>query len=92
MDGFSTKAAASLGYSALKDKQVEIITSVLEGKDVFGILPTGYGKTLCFTALPAAFDLVLGKESGHSIVIVVSPLKALMEDQVSIIQTWTSML
>ena len=41
MDGFARKAAASLGYSALKDKQVEIITSVLEGKDVFGILPTG---------------------------------------------------
>ncbi len=56
--------------------------SELRGKDVFGVLPTGYGKTLCFSCLPIAFDNLLGTATGQSLVIIVSPLKALMEDQV----------
>ncbi len=71
------KAAFLLGYTVLKDKQEEIISTMLQGRDVFGVLPTGYGK-VC-----VSHDILLGKEAGHSIVIVVSPLKALMEDQVS---------
>ena len=43
-------------------------------------LPTGSGKSLCYTALPSVFDILRGKD-GH-IVIVVSPLVALMKDQV----------
>ena len=44
------------------------------------MLPTGSGKSLCYTALPSVFDILRGKD-GH-IVIVVSPLVALMKDQV----------
>ena len=36
------------GYDKLKDKQEEIITSLLNGKDTVGILATGYGKSICY--------------------------------------------
>ena len=52
------------------------------GKDVFISLPTGYGKSLCFALLPYIFDTIRGVEN-KSIVMVVSPLIALMKDQVA---------
>ena len=48
---------------------------------VFGVLPTGYGKSLCFTLLPFVFDKLLG--TNNSIVIVITPLTAIIKDQVS---------
>eukprot|EP00731_Ephydatia_muelleri_P002345 Em0001g2345a len=53
----------------------------MQGNDVFLILPTGSGKSLCFSVLPFAFDYLYGRVG--SIVIVVSPLIALMKDQVT---------
>lgn len=44
-------------------------------------LPTGYGKSLCFGLLPRMFDLMGGVEK-QSVVVIVSPLVALMKDQV----------
>ena len=61
------------GFNKLKDYQEEIIDNLMEGKDVIGLLPTGYGKSITFQ-LPA---LML-----DGITIVVSPLIALMQDQV----------
>ena len=75
-------AAASLGYSSLKPEQLLAISSFLEGNDVFVSLPTGYGKSLCYAALPPAFDKLRATDQ-PSIVIVVSPLIALMKDQVA---------
>ena len=60
------------GYSKLKDKQEEIITSILDGNDTIGVLSTGYGKSVCYQ-LPY---LVTKKN-----VIIISPLISLMEDQ-----------
>ncbi|XP_022808194.1 uncharacterized protein LOC111345187 [Stylophora pistillata] len=54
---------------------------VEERKDVFVNLPTGFGKSLLYQALPLVFDLT-SQEPGH-IVVVVSPLVSLMNDQVS---------
>ena len=61
-----------LGYNQLKEKQKEILRSISLKKDTIGILPTGYGKSVCYI-LPH----LLYKKN----VIVISPLIALMEDQ-----------
>ena len=66
-----------LGYSQLKPEQHQAIAAFIEGHDVFVSLPTGFGKTLHFAALPGTFDRLKGETKG-SIVVVVSPLNALM--------------
>ena len=88
MDQFSvaaTEAARALGGFTLKTEQMEVVTSILRGRDVFAQLPTGYGKTLCYAVLPVAFDLL--QPGCKSIVVVLSPLTAIMKDQVSVIMT-----
>ena len=72
----STTAAKRLGYDSLKDKQMDVIISVVKGEDVFGVLPTGYGKSLCYACLPWVFDNLYPIEK-PSVVIVVSPLTAI---------------
>ena len=61
------------GYDAFRPKQEEIVRTALEGKDVLAILPTGGGKSICFQ-VPAMMK--------EGIAIVVTPLIALMKDQV----------
>lgn len=79
----ATGAARAMGYEGMKPEQLKIITALVRGRDVFGILPTGYGKSLCYACLPTVFDQLLQKRDGFSIVLVVSPLVAIMKDQVS---------
>lgn len=59
--------------SSFRTGQLDIIRSVLSGKDVLAVLPTGGGKSLCYQ-LPAIVE--------NRLVVVVSPLIALMKDQV----------
>ncbi|XP_065892414.1 uncharacterized protein [Dysidea avara] len=75
------KAAKHLGYNEVKDLQMKVISEVLSGHDVFAVLPTGYGKSLCYGCLPLAFDEIF-KPIKPSIVCVISPLTAIIEDQV----------
>jgi ATP-dependent DNA helicase RecQ len=66
------------GFVSFRPLQEEIIHDTLAGKDVFAVLPTGGGKSLCFQ-LPAL--------SRPSLTVVVSPLIALMKDQVDALQS-----
>ena len=68
-------AASELGYPQLKPEQADVIEAFVNGRDVFAVLPTGYGKSLCYGCLPVVFDKLLGKLDGdRSIVVVVSPM------------------
>ncbi len=51
VEAVAVQEAQKLGYPSLKLLQVKVITSLVAGHDVFAVLPTGYGKSLC--ALPA---------------------------------------
>ena len=75
-------AAKTLGYNGVKPEQERVMSSFLRGADVFVALPTGYGKSLCYAALPCAFDCVRSVQG--SIALIVSPLLALMKDQVAV--------
>ena len=80
------RAAQSLGYPDLKKEQKEAMIKFISGRDVFVSLPTGFGKTVCYAALPMAFDHLLGRDSSdpsaRSVAVVVSPLLSLIRDQV----------
>ena len=76
-----------LGYSSIREEQFDSIRAILEGRDVFVSLPTGSGKSLCYGCLPLVFNELRAVPQGKSIVVVVSPLKALMMDQVQTFST-----
>jgi len=74
MDKARGELARVYGFSAFRPGQEEIVAAVLGGEDVLAVMPTGSGKSLCFQ-LPAL--------ARRSLTLVVSPLIALMRDQVA---------
>src|SRR6187551_3602986 len=69
------------GFKKFKDEQEKIIQTLLSGKDTFVIMPTGGGKSLCYQ-LPAIIS--------EGVAIIVSPLIALMKNQVDLVRSYSS--
>src|SRR6185312_12724395 len=69
------------GFNSFKEPQEQIINSLLSGKDTFVIMPTGGGKSLCYQ-LPAIIS--------NGCAIIVSPLIALMKNQVDLVRGYSS--
>jgi ATP-dependent DNA helicase RecQ len=74
MDKLQKTLKATFGYDGFRPLQREIMEANLAGRDTFALLPTGGGKSLCFQ-LPALLR--------EGLTLVVSPLIALMKDQVN---------
>ena len=71
----------ALGYEKVRQEQFDIVLNFLKGNDAFVSLPTG-GKSLCYACLPFVYDH-LREDTLRSIALVISPLNALMQDQVT---------
>src|SRR5665647_222224 len=71
----------NFGFNAFKEPQEEIINNLLAGRDTFVIMPTGGGKSLCYQ-LPAIIS--------EGCAIIVSPLIALMKNQVDLVRGYSS--
>src|SRR6266700_1556439 len=69
------------GFSKFKGDQEKIIKSLLAGTDTFVIMPTGGGKSLCYQ-LPAIMS--------EGVAIIISPLIALMKNQVDLVRSYSS--
>ncbi|MEM1128595.1 MAG: ATP-dependent DNA helicase RecQ [Bacteroidota bacterium] len=65
------------GYAAFRPAQEPVVRAVLEGRDVLAVLPTGGGKSVCYQVPAVAQD---------GLTLVVSPLIALMQDQVTALE------
>lgn len=69
------------GFDSFKGNQEKIIKNILSGKDTFVIMPTGGGKSLCYQ-LPALMS--------PGVALIVSPLIALMKNQVDLVRSYSS--
>ncbi len=76
-----TKLKEYFGFSSFKGNQLEVIQNVLAGRDTFVLMPTGGGKSLCYQ-LPA---LIM-----DGVAIIISPLIALMKNQVDAMRTFST--
>eukprot|EP00795_Rhopilema_esculentum_P014506 gene14506-5566_t len=76
-------------YENLHQEQKVAMRKLLGGNDIFFSAPTGFGKSLIFQILPIMTDIILDQLPGTSTVIVISPLKSLMIDQVSFLNKET---
>ncbi|KAI1644603.1 ATP-dependent DNA helicase [Daldinia loculata] len=86
-DTAKTILKEKFGYEDFRHEQFSAIVSILRGENVLVVFPTGAGKSLCYQIPAVAFEKIDGVDSNKArtdpgITIVVSPLIALMKDQV----------
>lgn len=79
--GLHEKLQEYFGFDSFKGEQEAIIQCLLSGRDTFVIMPTGGGKSLCYQ-LPALVS--------EGVAIIVSPLIALMKNQVDLVRSYSS--
>lgn len=72
--------ASTFGYHSFRAHQLEVIEALIEGRDVLAVMPTGAGKSLCYQ-IPAIART--SRSTSPSVALVISPLIALMKDQVN---------
>lgn len=80
-DSLTLQLQEHFGFDGFKDPQEDIIKNLLSGSDTFVIMPTGGGKSLCYQ-LPALIS--------EGCAIIVSPLIALMKNQVDLVRSYSS--
>ncbi|WP_126972236.1 DNA helicase RecQ [Gynurincola endophyticus] len=80
-DDLTAALQEHFGFNKFKGNQEAIITNLLNGNDTFVIMPTGGGKSLCYQ-LPAIMS--------EGVAIIVSPLIALMKNQVDLVRSYSS--
>ena len=78
---YKKELQAHFGFEGFKGVQEQIIDSIYTGRDTFVIMPTGGGKSLCYQ-LPAVMS--------EGVALIVSPLIALMKNQVDLIRSYSS--
>ena len=68
----------------LKEEQKIAVNCLLEGRDVFAVIPTGFGKSFIFQLFSTTIELKKISEGLHpnSVILVICPLKSLIEDQI----------
>lgn len=71
------------GYDSFRGRQLDVITAILQHRDVLAVMPTGAGKSICYQ-IPACAPGINGKPA---LVLVITPLRALMRDQVAHLST-----
>ena len=65
-------------FIQLKEEQARAVRDLLRGKDVFAILPTGFGKSLIYQVFVRARDY---QRQGNAAILVISPLNSIIKDQ-----------
>ena len=77
-------------FDNLHVKQILALRKFFAGNDLFFSAPTGFGKSIIYELIPIMADTLNDRVAGSSVIIVISPLKALIEDQVTYLNTHTA--
>ena len=72
-----------MGFSTLRQHQVEAVSLFMSGRDVFVSLPTGSGKSLCYCILPGVFDAIQQSCFNECIALMKDQVRAMVERNVS---------
>ena len=78
LDDLEVKLKDYFGFTSFRDGQKEIIEYLIKGENILSVMPTGFGKSLCYQLSALMLE---GKT------VIVSPLIALMNDQVSALKS-----
>ena len=76
----------NIGYGCLKSEQEEVVGEFVKSNDVFVCFLSGYGKSFCYLILSVLFDMLYGRDCFYSMIIIVTPLIAIMKDQVRFLE------